>query len=93
MKISYKPRLSGLCSIYGAKHRVWFGVMMTVNLAVGQVTPPVAVNLYVGAQIADLTMEEMTPPVIPLLIATLVALAVIVLFPSLSTFLPTLWGL
>lgn len=29
--------------------------MMTVNLAVGQVTPPVAVNLYVGAQIADLT--------------------------------------
>ena len=42
---------------------VWFGVMMTVNLAVGQVTPPVAVNLYVGAQIADLTMEEMTPPV------------------------------
>ena len=34
---------------------VWFGVMMTVNLAVGQVTPPVAVNLYVGAQIADLT--------------------------------------
>lgn len=25
---------------------VWFGVMMTVNLAVGQVTPPVAVNLY-----------------------------------------------
>lgn len=72
---------------------VWFGVMMTVNLAVGQVTPPVAVNLYVGAQIADLTMEEMTPPVIPLLLATLVALAVIVLFPGLSTFLPTLWGL
>ena len=72
---------------------VWFGVMMTENLAVGQVTPPVAVNLYVGAQIADLTMEEMTPPVIPLLLATLVALAVIVLFPGLSTFLPTLWGL
>lgn len=72
---------------------VWFGVMMTVNLAVGQVTPPVAVNLYVGAQIADLTMKEMTPPVIPLLLATLVALAVIVLFPGLSTFLPTLWGL
>lgn len=73
---------------------VWFGVMMTVNLAVGQVTPPVAVNLYVGAQIADLTDgRNDARPVIPLLIATLVALAVIVLFPSLSTFLPTLWGL
>lgn len=72
---------------------VWFGVMMTVNLAVGQVTPPVAVNLYVGAQIADLTMEDITPPVIPLLIATIIALAVIVLFPPLTTFLPNLFGL
>ncbi len=35
---------------------VWFGIMMTVNLAVGQVTPPVAVNLYVGANISGLTM-------------------------------------
>lgn len=50
-------------------------------------------ELICRAQIADLTMEEMTPPVIPLLLATLVALAVIVLFPGLSTFLPTLWGL
>lgn len=72
---------------------VWFGVMMTVNLAVGQVTPPVAVNLYVGAQIADLTMEDITPPVVPLLIATIIALAVIVLFPPLTTFLPNLFGL
>ena len=72
---------------------VWFGVMMTVNLAVGQVTPPVAVNLYVGAQIANLTMEDITPPVIPLLIATIFALAVIVLFPPLTTFLPNLFGL
>lgn len=72
---------------------VCFGVMMTVNLAVGQVTPPVAVNLYVGAQIANLTMEDITPPVIPLLIATIFALAVIVLFPPLTTFLPNLFGL
>ena len=72
---------------------VWFGVMMTVNLAVGQITPPVAVNLYVGARISGLTMEEITPPVMPLLFATLLALAVIVLFPQLTLFLPTLWGL
>ena len=91
------PALIGMEACATSQHfawdPVWFGVMMTVNLAVGQVTPPVAVNLYVSAQIADLTMEEMTPPVIPLLLATLVALAVIVLFPGLSTFLPTLWGL
>lgn len=72
---------------------VWFGVMMTVNLAVGQVTPPVAVNLYVGAKICNLTMEQLTPAVLPLLGATLLALTVIVLFPELSTFLPSLMGL
>ena len=30
---------------------VWFGVMMTVNLAIGTITPPVAVNLYVASRI------------------------------------------
>ena len=72
---------------------VWFGVMMTVNLAVGQVTPPVAVNLYVGAKISDLTMEDITPPVLPLLAACIAALAVIVAFPDLTTFLPRIFGL
>ncbi len=72
---------------------VWFGVLMTVNLAIGQVTPPVAVNLYVGARISGLSMEEITPPVIPLLIAALCALVIITAFPVLSTFLPVLWGL
>ena len=72
---------------------VWFGVMMTVNLAVGQVTPPVAVNLYMGANISGLTMEEICKPAMPLIFAALLALAVIVLFPGLSTFLPALFGL
>jgi C4-dicarboxylate transporter DctM subunit len=72
---------------------VWFGVMMTVNLAVGQVTPPVAVNLYVGAKISDLTMEDITPPVLPLLAACVLALAFIVAFPGITTYLPRLFGL
>lgn len=72
---------------------VWFGVMMTVNLAIGQITPPVAVNLYVGAQISGLTMEEITPAVIPLLIAAVLALVLIIYVPWFSTFLPVLWGL
>lgn len=72
---------------------IWFGVMMTVNLAIGQITPPVAVNLYVGAQISGLTMEEITPAVIPLLIASLAALILIIYVPWFSTFLPALLGL
>ena len=72
---------------------VWFGVMMTINLAVGQVTPPVAVNLYVGAKISNLTMEQITPPVLPMLVAAMLALVVIVIFPDISLFLPRLLGL
>ncbi|MBQ9273671.1 MAG: TRAP transporter large permease [Succinivibrio sp.] len=72
---------------------VWFGVVMTVNLAIGQVTPPVAVNLYMGANISHITMEQISRASLPLLAASLVALAVLVAFPSLSTMLPKALGL
>ena len=69
---------------------IWFGVMMTVNLAIGQVTPPVAVNLYVGANISGLTMEQIAKPAIPLIIAAVIALVFITVFPGITTFLPTI---
>ncbi len=72
---------------------IWFGVMMTFNLAIGQFTPPVAVNLYVTTQLADIPLERTFKSVLPLVGAMLVALTVIVLFPWLSLFLPDLFGL
>lgn len=72
---------------------IWFGIMMTVNLAVGQVTPPVAVNLYVGANISGLSMEAISKSALPLIFASLLALIAIILFPQLSTFLPRALGL
>ena len=72
---------------------VWFGVMMTLNLAIGQITPPVAVNLYVIANIADLSLETISRSVLPFVAIMLVALLVTILFPSLSTWLPVLFGL
>jgi C4-dicarboxylate transporter, DctM subunit len=72
---------------------VWFGVVMTLNLAIGQITPPVAVNLYVIANIADLSLETVSRSVIPFIAAMFVALLITMLFPSLSTYLPVLFGL
>ena len=72
---------------------IWFGVMMTLNLAIGQITPPVAVNLYVIANIADLSLETISKSVVPFVAIMLVALLVTILFPSLSLWLPTLFGL
>lgn len=72
---------------------VWFGVMVTTMVAIGTITPPVAMNLYVGCRISNLTIEELTPPVIPLLLATVAALIVLTFVPSITLFLPKLLGL
>ncbi len=72
---------------------VWIGVVLTVNVAIGQVTPPVAVNLYVAANIARLSFDEISRAVWPFVLAMLLALAVITEWPVLSTFLPALFGL
>jgi len=72
---------------------IWFGVVMTLNLSIGQITPPVAVNLYVIANIANLSLEKISRSVIPFIVIMLVALLVTMLFPSLSLYLPGLFGL
>lgn len=72
---------------------VWFGVVMTVNLAIGQVSPPVAVNLYVGSNISGISLERLSKEALPFIGAVLVALAIIVLFPAITTFLPKMLGL
>ncbi len=85
----FLPLLMPIISHFGWDP-VWFGVMLTINLAVGGVTPPVAVNLYVGSKVSGLTIEEIVPPTIPLLISLVLALVAIALFPSITLFLPNL---
>ncbi|WP_136799595.1 TRAP transporter large permease [Desulfosediminicola ganghwensis] len=72
---------------------VWFGVVMTLNLAIGQFTPPVAVNLYVTTQLANIRLEETFKAVWPMVVAMLIALVVVIMFPQLSLFIPTILGL
>lgn len=72
---------------------IWFGVMVTIMVAIGTITPPVAMNLYVGCRISGLTIEELTPPVMPLLLATVCGLVFLTFFPSLTLFLPGVLGL
>jgi len=72
---------------------IWFGVVMTVNLAIGQVTPPMAVNLYVAANLAKITLEEISWAVIPFVLAMVGALLITTYFPILSLWIPRLFGL
>ncbi|WP_035273488.1 TRAP transporter large permease [Desulfogranum japonicum] len=72
---------------------VWFGVVMTLNLAIGQFTPPVAVNLYVTTQLAQIRLEKTFTTVAPMVLAMIVALVVVILFPSLSLIIPRFFHL
>ncbi|MGA1867649.1 MAG: TRAP transporter large permease [bacterium] len=68
---------------------IWFGVVVTVALAIGQVTPPVAVNLYVACQIADLSIEEVSVEAFRFAFAAFLGLLIILYFPILSIWLPS----
>ncbi len=72
---------------------IWFGIIMTFNLAIGQFTPPVAVNLYVTTHLADINIEETFKEVIPFIISMLIALAILVVFPQISLIIPKIFGM
>lgn len=69
---------------------IWFGVMMTVNLAIGTITPPVAVNLYVASHISGTSMDEVSRWVMPFFLSLVVALLLVTYIPGLSLWLPNL---
>jgi len=71
---------------------VWFGIILTLMVAVGQFTPPMAVNLMVSCRIAGVRMEETVRWVGWMVASFLVALLLVVAFPSLALWLPKYLG-
>ncbi|MDO4329136.1 MAG: DctP family TRAP transporter solute-binding subunit [Lachnospiraceae bacterium] len=72
---------------------VAFGVVATVNLAIGQVTPPVGVNLFVAIAVKlkngmSVTIQQISRAVVPMIVASLAVLLCISYIPSITTFLP-----
>lgn len=68
------------------------GVLMVVNLAVGMITPPVGVNLFVAAGIAKISLGETVQGLWRFLGAVLVVLVLVTYVPALSNWLPDLLG-
>lgn len=63
-------------------HPVHFGIIMTVNLCIGFVTPPVAMNLFVASGISGVPMMKISKETVPFIFAFLVGLVLIILFPQ-----------
>lgn len=77
------PILAPIAASYGI-HPVHFGMIMIVNLAVGMVTPPVGVNLFIACGIAKISMEQLMRPLVVFLVVLIGNLMVITYVPALS---------
>ncbi len=66
------------------------GVVMVMNLAIGMVTPPVGINLYVACGISGVKFKDIIKAVWPFVIASIGALALVTYIPILSQFLPNM---
>lgn len=71
---------------------VHFGIIMVMNLCIGLCTPPVGTLLFVGSGVARVKVTEVIRPMIPLLIAMVVVLMIVTYLPTLSMWLPRLFG-
>lgn len=69
---------------------VFFGVVMITNLAIGQVTPPVGMNLFVASNISKIPIERIAREAIPFILVLIADLMLITYIPGLITFLPNL---
>jgi C4-dicarboxylate transporter DctM subunit len=72
---------------------VHFGVMVTVNMEIGMITPPVGLNLYVASGVARMGMTETTVACLPWLLTMLVFLMLVTYVPQISLWLPQALGM
>lgn len=68
------------------------GVMMVVNLALGLITPPVGINLFVAAGIAKVPLAEVVRGIRPFFVAGLAVVLLVAYVPAISNWLPDLLG-
>jgi C4-dicarboxylate transporter DctM subunit len=73
-------------------HPIHFGMVCIIASAVGHVTPPVGLCLFVGMSISGLPMEKLIRPLLPFLTAIIVVLLVVAFVPETVLFLPRLMG-
>ena len=72
---------------------VHFGIMIVMNLCVGNITPPVGSALFAGVSVAKVELEDVIKPLLPFYGAIVVALLLVTYIPGISMVLPKLFGL
>lgn len=73
-------------------HPVFFGILMTINLCIGFITPPVGVNLYVAQGISKAPFSSLITEALPFIAILFVVMFLVLIFPDIVLFLPRLLG-
>ncbi len=69
---------------------IHFGVIMTVNLAIGFCTPPLGANLFIATGVAEVKLEDLIRKIVPFIITMIVMLMMVTFIPQLSMWLPSM---
>jgi len=68
---------------------IWFAVILTINMEIGLITPPVGLNLYVIKGISpDITLPEILRGSLPFMLCMVLAIIILCIFPEIATWLP-----
>lgn len=71
---------------------IWFGILLAMNIAIGQFTPPVAVNLLVTTKVANIRLEQTFGWSMLFMVTMFGSLLVVMLFPGIALWLPEYLG-
>lgn len=71
---------------------VWFGILLAMNIAIGQFTPPVAINLMVTTKVANIRLEETFGWAMLFMVTMFSALLLVLFFPQIALWLPEYLG-
>jgi C4-dicarboxylate transporter DctM subunit len=67
----------------------WFAVILTINMEIGLITPPVGLNLYViNGIVPDIRLPVVLKGALPFMLAMVLGIVILCLFPELATWLP-----
>ncbi len=74
-------------------HPIHFGMVCVIASAIGHITPPVGLCLFVGMAISGLPMDKLVKPLLPFLAAIVVTLLFVAFIPEITLFVPRMLGL
>lgn len=87
----FTPIFLPICKSFGM-NEIQFGIMLTYNLCIGTITPPVGNILFVGVKVAKVKLESVIKPLIPFYGVIFLVLMLVTYVSGISMFLPRLMG-